>query len=156
MTDRGQTHQSFQDVIDALNLVLQGWGYYYRHCYYTKAVFKRVDHYVWDRLRRWLRKKYPKTPRLEIRRQFWRRIGERPRFRWVDRHPVFLLADIPVGRHNLADRSYPDYATAEPDSPVQIESCTPGLGTGVGETTAGDCGTGAPAPCSLGRTGGER
>ena len=38
---------------------------------------------------------------------------------------------------------------SEPESPVQIESCTPGLGTGVGETTAGDCGTGAPAPCSL-------
>jgi hypothetical protein len=37
---------------------------------------------------------------------------------------------------------------SEPESPVQIESCTPGLGTGVGETTAGDCGTGAPAPCS--------
>ena len=36
----------------------------------------------------------------------------------------------------------------EPESPVQSESCTPGLGTGVGETTAGDCGTGAPTPCS--------
>jgi hypothetical protein len=45
-------------------------------------------------------------------------------------------------------RENPDFALTEPESPVQIESCTPGLGTGVGETTAGNCGTGAPAPCS--------
>jgi len=148
LTNRGQTHQSFQDVIDALNPVLRGWGYFYRHCYNAKTVFTRVDHYVWDRLRRWLRKKYPTTPRRQIRRQFWRRIGCRPRFRWVDRRPVFLVADIPVGRHNLARLQYPDYASAEPESPVHNERCTPGLGTGVGETTAGDCGTGASAPCS--------
>jgi RNA-directed DNA polymerase len=148
LTNRGQTHQSFQDVIDALNPVLRGWGYFYRHCYNAKAAFTHVDHYVWDRLRRWLRKKYSKTPRREIRRQFWRRIGCRPRFCWADRRPVFLMADIPVGRHNLAGLQYPDYARVEPESPVQSESCTPGLGTGVGETTAGDCGTGAPTPCS--------
>ena len=148
MTTRGHLQQSFQDVIDALNPVLRGWGYFYRHCYYAKTVFTHMDHYVWDRLRRWLRKKYPTTPRLEIRRQFWRRIGDRPRFRWVDRRPVFLLADIPVGRHTLAGLQYPDYATDEPESPVPNESGTPGLGTGVGETTTGNCGTGAPAPCS--------
>ena len=77
---------------DHCNPVLRGWGYFYRHCYNAKAVFTRVDHYVWDRLRRWLRKKYSQTPRREIRRQFWRRIGGRPRFRWADRRPVFLLA----------------------------------------------------------------
>ena len=29
------------------------------------------------------------------------------------------------------------------------ERCTPGSGAGVGETTAGDRGMGAPTPCSL-------
>jgi hypothetical protein len=32
---------------------------------------------------------------------------------------------------------------------VHNERCTPGSGAGVGETTAGDRGIGAPAPCSL-------
>ena len=56
-------------MIDALNPLLLGWGRFYQHCYGAKAVFTRIDHYVWDRLRRWLRKKYPKTPRLVIRRR---------------------------------------------------------------------------------------
>jgi group II intron reverse transcriptase/maturase len=149
MTSRGHLHLSFQDVIDALNPVLRGWGYYYRHCHYAKDVFHRIDHYVWDRLRRWLRKKYPATPRLQIRRRFWRRIGARPRFRWVDQCPVFIVSDIKVGRHNLAGLEYPDYASCERESPVLNERGTPGLGTGAGETTAGNRGTGAPAPCSL-------
>jgi hypothetical protein len=153
MTNRGHLNRSLQDVIDALNPVLRGWGYFYRHCYHAKTVFARIDHYVWDRLRRWLRRKYAKTPRLEIRRRFWRRLEHRPRYCWMDRHPVFLMAHLKVERHNLAGLQYPDYAFAKPESPVQNESCTPGLGTGAGETTPGNCGTGAPAPCSLGHKG---
>jgi group II intron reverse transcriptase/maturase len=149
MTNRGHTHRSFQEVIDALNPVLRGWGYFYQHCYYAKDHFSRVDHYVWDRLRRWLRKKYPKSPRLEVRRRYWRRIGDRPRFRWVDERPVFIVSDIKVRRHSLAKLGYPDYAMQVLESPVHNERCTPGSGTGVGETTTGNRGTGAPAPCSL-------
>ena len=157
-TNRGHTHLSFQDVIDALNPVLLGWGYFYQHCYGAKAVFSRADHYVWDRLRRWLRKKYPKTPRLVIRRRYWRRIGTRPRFRWVDQRPVALLADIKVARHNLAALRYPDYAMEVPESPVHNERCTPGSGKGAGETAGGNPVKGAPAPCSLtkGRKGKRR
>jgi group II intron reverse transcriptase/maturase len=149
MTNRGHLHRSLQNVIDTLNPVLRGWGHFYRHCYNATAVFSRVDHYVWDRLRRWLRRKYPVTPALEIRRLFWRRLGHRPRYCWMDRRPVFILAHIPVARHNLAGLQYPDYASNQPESPVHNERCTPGLGTGAGETTPGNCGTGAPAPCSL-------
>ncbi len=45
----------------------------------------------------------------------------------------------------------PDYASNERESPVPNERGTPGLGTGAGETTTGNRGTGAPAPCSLGK-----
>lgn len=117
MTSRGRTHLSFQQVIDDLDPVLLGWGRFYQHCYGAKDVFERVDHYVWDRLRRWLRKKYPKTPRREIQRRFWRRLAERARYRWVDERPVAIVADLKVGRHSLAKLGYPDYAlqgTGEP------------------------------------------
>jgi RNA-directed DNA polymerase len=117
MTSRGHTHLSFQEVIDALNPVLLGWGRFFQHCYGAKSVFSRVDHYVWDRLRRWLRKKFPGAPRREIQRRYWRRIEGRPRFRWVDARPVAIVADLEVGRHSLATLGYPDYAlsgTGEP------------------------------------------
>jgi len=157
LTNRGHTFRAFQAVIDGLNPVLRGWGNFYRHCYYAKSVFTRVDHFVWDRLRRWLRKKFPKTPRLEVRRRYWRRIGERPRFRWVDVRPVAIMADIPVGRHNLLDMGYPDYAQHTLESPVHNERCTPGSGAGAEETTVGNRGTGASSPRSLqGRRGQRR
>lgn len=116
-TKRGHVHLTFQQVIDALNPVLRGWGYFYRHCYGAKAVFNRVDHYVWDRLRRWLRKKYPETPRRAIQRQYWRRTPDRPRYRWMDKHPVAIVADIPVGRHSLALLGYPDYTSPDAGEP---------------------------------------
>lgn len=151
MTNRGHIHHSFQEVIDALNPVLLGWGRFYQHCYGAKGVFTRIDHYVWDRLRRWLRKKYPKTRRLEVRRRYWRRLPGRPRYRWVDECPVAIVADLRVHRHSLATLRYPDYANKVSESPVHNERCTPGSGAGGVETTTGNCGTGATPPCSLGK-----
>ena len=65
------------------------------------------------------------------------------------RVPIAIMADIPVGRHNLLDMGHPDYAQQTLESPVHNERCTPGSGAGDGETTAGNCGTGAPSPRSL-------
>ncbi|GEM_PF-712663 len=146
---KGQTHRSFQAVIDEINPVLRGWGNFYKHCYYAKGVFARADHYVWDRLRRWLRKKYPKTPRLEVRRRYWRRIGERSRLRWVDVRPVAIVADIPVGRHDLLSMESPGYTWTTSESLVHNERCTPGSGAGDGESTGGNLGGGALSPRSL-------
>jgi len=146
---RGRSRLSFQEVIDALNPVLLGWGRFYQHCYGAKQVFSRIDHYVWDRLRRWLRKKYPKTPRLVIRRRYWRRLPGRARYRWVDQRPVAIVADLKVGRHDLLKMRMPDYAYPARESPVHNERCTPGSGTGAGETGGGNPDSGASPPRSL-------
>jgi RNA-directed DNA polymerase len=148
-TTRGRSRLSFQEVIDALNPVLLGWGRFYQHCYGAKQVFARIDHYVWDRLRRWLRKKYPKTPRLVIRRRYWRRLPGRARYRWVDQRPVAIVADLKVGRHDLLKMRMPDYAYPARESPVHNERCTPGSGTGAGETGGGNPDSGASPPRSL-------
>jgi group II intron reverse transcriptase/maturase len=148
-TTRGHTRLSFQEVIDALNPVLLGWGRFYQHCYGAKQVFTRIDHYVWDRLRRWLRKKFPKTPRLAIRRRYWRRLEGRARYRWVDKRPVAIVADLKVGRHDLLSMGSPDYTFPVRESPVHNERCTPGSGTGAGETGGGNPDHGAPPPRSL-------
>jgi hypothetical protein len=68
LTTLGRHRLSLQEVIDNLNPLLLGWGRFYQHCYGAKTVFSRIDHYVWDWIRRWLRKKFPKTPRLVVRR----------------------------------------------------------------------------------------
>lgn len=117
MTARGHLHLELQEVIDALNPVLRGWGRFYQHCYGAKAVFNRMDHYVWDRLRRWLNKKHLKTSSREIRRRYWRRLPDRPRWCWGDRRTVALLGHLRVGRHNLAYRTYPDYTFAVAGKP---------------------------------------
>ena len=148
-TQREHQRLSFQEVIDVLNPLLLGWGNFYRHCYGAKAVFTRIDHYVWDRLRRWLRKKYPKTPRLVIRRRYWRRLSDRARYRWVDKRPVAIVADLKVERHSLKRLRYPAYAITPRESPVHTERCTPGSGTGGEETGGGNPDNGASPPRSL-------
>lgn len=149
LTRMSQTHHSLQEVIDDLNPLIRGWGNFYKHCYYAKNVFAQVDYYVWDRLRRWLRKKYPKTRRLAVRSRYWRRIGNRPRFRWVDVQPVEIMADIPVGRYNLLDMEHPGYTQQTSESPVHNERCTPGSGARDGESIGGNPNTGAPSLRSL-------
>jgi hypothetical protein len=72
-----------------------------------KTVFAKIDHYVWDRLRRWLRKKFPKTSRMAIRRRYWRKLPDRNRYCWIDQRPVAFVADLKVGRHNLVRLRYP-------------------------------------------------
>ena len=148
-TTLGRQRLSFQQVIDDLNPLLLGWGRFYQHCYGAKTVFAKIDHYVWDRLRRWLRKKFPKTSRMAIRRRYWRKLPDRNRYCWIDQRPVAFVADLKVGRHNLVRLRYPAYAEPIPESPVHNERCTPGSGTGDGETGGGNPDNGAPPPRSF-------
>ena len=71
------------------------------------------------------------------------------RYRWVDQRPVAIVADLKVGRHDLLKMRMPDYAYPARESPVHNERCTPGSGTGAGETGGGNPDSGAPPPRSL-------
>ena len=143
-TDRHAISRSLQEIIDDLNPILMGWGRYFQHCYGAKSVFTRIDHYVWDRIWRWLKKKHPKTSRRPIYQKYWKRLPNRNRSCWTDKRPVAIVADLKVGRHNLARLQYPDYANPL-ESPVHNERCPPGLGVGVEETTGRNPGS-APTP----------
>lgn len=119
----------------------------------STRLFSSIDHYVWDRVRRWLRKKFPKTPRMEIHRRYWRRLPGRPRNAWIDQRPIAFVGDIKVGRHNLRLLRYPAYAEPVLESPVHTERCPPGSGAGEEETTGGNPGIGASSPRSLRKHG---
>lgn len=110
LTTRCSILKSLQDIIDEINPLLMGWGRYYQHCYNAKAIFHRIDYYVWDRLWRWLKKKHPKTSRRQIYRKYWKRLPNRNRSIWTDLRPVAIMADLKVGRHDLIKLRYPDYA----------------------------------------------
>ncbi|WP_341808889.1 group II intron maturase-specific domain-containing protein [Wolbachia endosymbiont (group E) of Neria commutata] len=114
-----------EEVISMINPLIRGWGNFYRHCHNAKRVFTALDHYVWDRLWRWLKKKNPYTSQRVLYKRYWRKIENRSRYRWMN---VTLMADIKVERHDLVKLRYPDYASETLESPVHNERCTPGLG----------------------------
>jgi hypothetical protein len=144
LTTRAHRNLPLREVIAALNPLLLGWGRFYRHCHGAKAVFSRIDHYAWGRVWRWLRKKYPYTSRRGVYRRYWHRLPDRNRSQWTDHRPLAIVADLKVERHSLKRLQYPDYAQTGPESPVHNERCTPGSGTGGGETGGSNPDT---APC---------
>ena len=71
-TYRSTLHQEPEVLIASINDTLTGWANYHRHGV-SKAVFSAVDHHAWNRIMRWLRRKYHGRTGLsmpELRRRF--------------------------------------------------------------------------------------
>ena len=98
-----------QEIIAALNLVLRGWGNYFRTGNADRK-FNQLDHYVHERVTRWM----------------WRRGGQRTRFRF-DRWPHQRLYGM--GLHRLRGTvKYPTNATPRRPSVSRVrENRTHGL-----------------------------
>ena len=74
LTRRTTTNLSLEELIHVLNPVLRGWANYHRHGA-SKRCFAYLSYYLWWRVVRWLRKKYPRLTWKQIRRRYWRRTG---------------------------------------------------------------------------------
>jgi RNA-directed DNA polymerase len=72
LTKRNTTNLSLDALIHALNPVLRGWANYYRHAA-SKRCFAYLSYYLWWRVMRWLRAKYPRLTWKQIRRKYWGR-----------------------------------------------------------------------------------
>lgn len=59
ITARKRMYQPLEEVVKNLNQVIRGWRNYFRIGNSTKK-FQDLDRYVWERLRRWVRRKGPK------------------------------------------------------------------------------------------------
>jgi RNA-directed DNA polymerase len=70
MTQRNTTYLSLDELIHALNPILRGWCNYFRHAA-SKRCFAYLSSYLWWRVMRWLRKKYPRLTWKQIRRKYW-------------------------------------------------------------------------------------
>jgi len=69
LTGRSTTNLALSELIAALHPVLRGWVNYYRHAA-AKRTFGYLDHYVWWRVGRWLRKKHPRMTWKQINRRY--------------------------------------------------------------------------------------
>ncbi len=119
MTKRATINRSLSHLLRKLNPILRGWGNFYRFCTGAGQLFGSLDHYVGDRLWRWLMKKHG---RLHRKRSTIRRLPSlvRPTHKvWREgRTEQFLLASLRVQRFRRGWMRTPAYAMVpgEPDA----------------------------------------
>lgn len=67
---RGGHARTLHALLRKLNPVLDGWRTYYRYAVAAWKEFVALDHFVWHRVQRWLRRKHPRKTAHEIRRRY--------------------------------------------------------------------------------------
>jgi RNA-directed DNA polymerase len=106
LTSRNTLNLSLDRLIHALNPILRGWANYYRHAASSRCL-ACLSHYLWWRVIRWLRKKYPRLTWKQIRRRCW---GHH----WTSRDGTRLAwpDEIPVTRYRYRGHDIPSPWTA--------------------------------------------
>ena len=107
---RSTIQKPLADRLRLLNHLLRGWGYFYRHAWGAKHVFRALDHYVWWTIFRWLRKKHRDMPKKKLFRTYGAR-GPRGGIRWRDGGiSPFQTSAIRVQHFKLGWLTPPDFA----------------------------------------------
>jgi len=120
LTKRNTTYLSLDELIHALNPILRGWANYYRHAA-SKRCFAYLSYYLWWRVMRWLRVKYPQLTWKQIRRRYWG-------IKWTGPEGARLAwpAEVAVTRYRYRGHRIPspwaatctDQATTRPEAAV--------------------------------------
>jgi len=93
-------------LIEKLNPVITGWGYYFRHVV-SKAVFAKIDHTMVGQLKRWAFRRHSNKSKRWVIEKYFKSENNR---KWVFRYTFEFggikeiltlkkLADIPITRH---------------------------------------------------------
>ena len=89
-------------LIRQLNPAIRGWANYYRTGV-SQAVYDRLDHLTWAKLRRWAHWRHPKKPPAWRMKRYWHRLGTCLTFATpaTDRDAPHLLthSEVPLTRH---------------------------------------------------------
>src|SRR3989441_543792 len=89
-------------LIHQLNPKIRGWANYYRTGV-SHAVYDRLDHLTWAKLRRWALWRHPKKSAAWAIKRYWHRLGARLTFATsaTDPDAVRLLthSEVPMTRH---------------------------------------------------------
>jgi RNA-directed DNA polymerase len=70
LTGRHATSLSLDELVRTLNPILRGWTNYHRHGAASRT-FDYLDHYLWWRIVRWLRKKHKRLTWTQVKRRYW-------------------------------------------------------------------------------------
>jgi RNA-directed DNA polymerase len=118
LTKNNMVNLSLDQLIHALNPILRGWTNYHRHGA-AKRCFGYLSYYLWWRVIRWLRKKYPRLTWKQIKRRYWGRDWTSPegaRLHW----PAEVRVTRYRGRRNPSPWAAPGtgQATTRPEAAV--------------------------------------
>jgi hypothetical protein len=109
LTKRNMTNLSLDELIHALNPILRGWTNYHRNNA-SKRAFAYLSYYLWWRVIRWLRKKYPRLTWKQIRRRCWG-------CNWTSREGTRLAwpCEVPITRYQYRGHRIPSPWAATQD-----------------------------------------
>lgn len=95
-------------VVATLQPMIKGWSNYYRHVV-SKTIFSKMDHWLWEKLWRWSKRRHPNKSRRWIYRRYyhhyrkrrwcfgtWQQVGSKK----IMRH-IPWMASVPIRRHTL-------------------------------------------------------
>ncbi|WP_299466354.1 group II intron reverse transcriptase/maturase [uncultured Microscilla sp.] len=92
--------QKQENLIYELNLVLRGWGNYFR-THVSSRVFTDIDSYIWQRTQKWIKRRHPKKRMDWGNDKYFCTIGKD---RWVfgtEKGYLMKLQKVKIRRHHL-------------------------------------------------------
>jgi RNA-directed DNA polymerase len=99
-------------LIRQLNPAIRGWANYYRTCV-SHASFKRLDFLIWEKLRRWARRRHPNQSTAWAMRRYWRRLDNRLAFATSAMDPevahLHSHSEVAITRHIKVKGNFSPY-----------------------------------------------
>ena len=89
-TGSSGTNRPLVSLIDDINPLILGWRTYYRHAMRACREFSKLDWWLYQRIKLWLRKKHPKTSTRDLKKRF-RGSTPKTRWRWTDGKALLRL-----------------------------------------------------------------
>ena len=109
-----KTHKgaSATALVKRLNPVIRGWASAYRHVV-SKAIFRKLDHYVQQRLWRWARRRHRNKSRTWVTRTYFRQgEGQSGPFSDGKGQTIFRMAAVTIRRHAKIKGAFNPYDPA--------------------------------------------
>ena len=113
------TGQNVDFLIEKLNPVLKGIGYFWRISV-AKKIFNDIDYYVWRKLYKFLRRLHPKKSWKWVVKKYFPQYDDEGTFigKWTlvgpnEKNQLFKMSKIPIRRWNMIKHNYTPYDSSK-------------------------------------------
>ena len=91
---------SLELLIDKLNPVIRGWGYYYRFVN-SKVIFGKLDQYIWYKSLNWVKRLHQRREVMKYYKKYFKPFSEKYKSETLSNGTknVFRLSVIPLIEH---------------------------------------------------------